>query len=546
MSTPATSIYLCSGVPLNNKYDHTLYFSDAAAQLEYFESKVDRTLIDYSYVRKSWNLKVAATMEDARKWSYLFFRNGTGKRYFYFINQCEYINDNAVELTLEMDVMQTYMFEWTLRPCFVEREHSVYDYFGMNTVDEGLDTGELRIEAVQGADLGDQCIIIASTIDLLDFLYHDRETAVKGLYYDNIFTGLSLIAIRYNNSRLFLGPTLLTKLETHGKMDTIFTMWQYPEKLIDIYAYNTASEQYGGYVNKGKYYDVKVEHNLTTIDGYRPRNKKLFQYPYSVLYVSNNQGGASVYRYEYFSEVAPTDTWQSIYFRVKGNISPDAVVKITPKDYKDMEFNYDESFSMGNFPLCTWNSDTYKMWLAQNQNQQNFATDMNKLKIAGGVAAIAGGIAGTVLTGGAGAGVGVGAITAGVGMIASGASNIASQLAQNADRDIQPPQAHGNYSGSYNVSQGLQTFLFYQKTVDAQHAKMIDDYFTMYGYATKKVKVPNISSRPAFNYVKTINSNIGGNFCMEDLQKINGIFDKGITFWKSDDIGNYSLGNSAY
>ena len=87
MSTPATNIYLCSGVPLNNRYDHTLYFANAAAQLTYFSGKVVRTLNDYSYVRKSWKLKVAATMEAARVWSYLYFQNGTGKRYFYFIKQ---------------------------------------------------------------------------------------------------------------------------------------------------------------------------------------------------------------------------------------------------------------------------------------------------------------------------------------------------------------------------------------------------------------------------------------------------------------------------
>ena len=543
MSTPATNIYLCSGVPLNNRYDHTLYFANAAAQLTYFSGKVVRTLNDYSYVRKSWKLKVAATMEAARVWSYLYFQNGTGKRYFYFINQIEYINDNAVELTLEIDVIQTYMFDWTLRPCYVEREHSVNDTWGENTLDEGLDVGELITAKRETIDLSSDLVIMtAASIDINKFYISGGETEDKifGSYYDGIFCGFQITACPINgdgdSGKLWDDfAIMLNYLGTKGKEDAIFTMWQYPKKLITS-NYGTYEWCIAPYVTGTSVVTHTAAARPTSIDGYTPKNKKVLQYPYCFMYVTNNSGGAAVYHYEKFSTSIRT-------FRVQGNIAPDAVVKLVPVLYKGVDYNYDEALSMGNYPICTWNSDTYKMWLAQNQNQQNLGLAMDGLKIVGGVAAIVGGVGATAGTGGAAGALGVGGISAGVGLISSGASGIASQLAQRADKDIQPPQARGSFSGSHNISRGLQNFDFYHKTIDAYHAEMIDNYFSMYGYATRKVKKPNISSRPSWNYVKTIGSNIGGNICMEDLQIINSIFDKGITFWKNTDVGNYALNN---
>lgn len=529
MSTPATNIYLCSGVPLNNRYDHTLYFSTAAAQLNYFSGKVVRTLNDYSYVRKSWKLKVAATMEAARVWSYLYFQNGTGKRYFYFINQIEYLNDNAVELSLELDVIQTYMFDWTLRRCYVEREHSVNDTWGENTIDEGLDVGDYVAIRKETIDLSSELVVmVAASIDINKWYVNEEEDGIVGSRYDDIFGGFQITAVPLDSHADWDHMAwdelarILHKLDTGGKIDTIFTMWEYPGNLItwNNGSFNTAIAKY---VTGSSVLTYTADARPSGIQGYTPKNNKTLQYPYCFMYATNNNGGAAIYKYELFGSDNRT-------FRVQGNIAPDAVVKLVPVMYKDQFHNYDEALSMGNYPLCTWNSDSYKMWLAQNQAQQNLGLAMDGLKIAGGTAALV-------------FGEGLGK-TAGIGMIASGASGIASQLAQRADKDVQPPQTRGQMSGSHNISRGLQNFDIYHKTIDKYHAEVIDNYFTMYGYATRKVKVPNISSRPAFNYVKTIGSNIGGNFCMEDLQQINAIFDRGITFWKNTDVGNYDLDNT--
>ena len=80
--------------------------------------------------------------------------------------------------------------------------------------------------------------------------------------------------------------------------------------------------------------------------------------------------------------------------------------------------------------------------------------------------------------------------------------------------------------------------------ISAEYAKIIDDYFDMFGYAKKKKKIPNTSIRPHWNYVKTNGCVLSGNSPADDVRKICGIYDNGITFWKNaSEIGNYSLDN---
>lgn len=85
-----------------------------------------------------------------------------------------------------------------------------------------------------------------------------------------------------------------------------------------------------------------------------------------------------------------------------------------------------------------------------------------------------------------------------------------------------------------------------KKHIREEYARIIDDYFTVYGYATNRVKVPNISVRPHWTYTKTIGSNVVSKTCSNnDVTLINTIFDNGITFWKNaSEIGNYSFDNS--
>lgn len=524
MSTPNSTIYVCTGVLLNKDYKHTIYFDSASAQQSYFAGKVSKTFSAYSYLRKTWDLNVAATMEQARSWTYLYFRNGTGKYYYYFINNVEYVNDGMVKLALELDVMQTYMFDYTLHACFVEREHSASDELYEHVMEEGLDVGEYEDITVTHVALGDLCIMVMTTMDI-----NAPATVAKGRMFNGVYCPMNIYAVEAANVSALNDK--LAFIDGAGKSEGVIAMWMYPKKLIKLessegWAEGNIAHKVAGITE----YEITHHYNFSLGgDAYLPNNKKLFNYPYNYFYVTNNAGECAVYKPELFRNFKDSGK-TTVGFTVTGAISPDCSVRIVPEYYRKPGANFEEGLTLGTFPTCAWNQDVYKLWLAQNQNQHALAAKTANLTVAGGIGtAIFSAVTGNVM----------GAV-GGAGGVISGAMQIANQMAQKADKEIQPPNSKGAYSANINLTNGFQTFSMSARSLDSAHARAIDEYFSMFGYACRQVKVPNRKVRTNWTYTKTVDCHVSGNLCNEDLTKIQSIYDKGITFWvNGDEIGDY-------
>ena len=106
-------------------------------------------------------------------------------------------------------------------------------------------------------------------------------------------------------------------------------------------------------------------------------------------------------------------------------------------------------------------------------------------------------------------------------------------------------QCRGNMNnGGVNTATHKQQFYGGRCSINWQHAKVIDDYFTMYGYAINRCKTPNYFSRPHWNYIKTIDITLEGSVPADAMKKICDIYNNGITFWENgDEVGNYALDN---
>ena len=68
-------------------------------------------------------------------------------------------------------------------------------------------------------------------------------------------------------------------------------------------------------------------------------------------------------------------------------------------------------------------------------------------------------------------------------------------------------------------------------SIRSEYAKVIDNYFSMYGYKVNIVKTPNLTGRTNWNYVKTIGANIEGDIPETDLNEIKNMFNSGVTLW---------------
>lgn len=120
-----STLYLLSNVPLRNDYQHTIDFDNLQAQQTFFDNLISNVEVpneNYSYIRETEIINVYKNKDDLINCNYLFYNNG-GKRYYAFITNKEYVSDECTAITFEIDVLQTFMFDYTIGETFIEREH---------------------------------------------------------------------------------------------------------------------------------------------------------------------------------------------------------------------------------------------------------------------------------------------------------------------------------------------------------------------------------------------------------------------------------------
>lgn len=502
---PNSTIRILRNVTIDNTYQHTIHFNSSSEQASYFAGLAKYTVTNYTYQRKERILRVGILADNLYDCNYIMFQNTSfGNKWFYaFITNVEYVNNEASNITFELDVMQTWYFDYTVRPSFVEREHVVLDNIGENLVPDDLELGEYIADDFDGTNqLASKSIVVAATFDknLDDNPGGTYSGIYSGLYY-NVFDS-------YADVNEFINDAV-----NANKGSGIVSIFMMPKNMVG---------EIGGSV---KTYDVNKSKKVTgQIDGYTPKNNKLYTYPYNFLYVTNLNGVGVPFPYEYFAD--PTNCT----FTVSGDMSCNPQIVLCPTNYKGVSANYNEKIILDGFPQCSYNTDSFKAWLAQTGVSQ-------LVSLAGGGAAIAGGVAKAGGTALAIAGVpiaAVGGIVAVAGVVAG--------VIQHATLPMQAQNAQGN---SAMVALGLKDFAFMHMHIRGEFAKIIDEYWNVYGYPVHRVKLPNISTRRHWNYVKTIDVNIVGSVPAGDMAKIKACYNNGITFWRhGGEVGNYSLNNS--
>lgn len=513
---PNTIIRIINNCPLDPSYDHTIFFYTRADQTTYFQSITKYTLQRQSYQRVQRGvMRVNYKAEDLYDCNYLAFQNTAfGNKWFYaFITAVEYVNNVTSEIAFQIDVMQTWHFDYQPEMCFVDREHSSTDEIGDNLVPENLELGDYVSDDFSGTSLlADKSIVVAATFD-------ENYDNVSGTIYSGIFSGLYFTV--FPNTSQGAQDCAAFIQGAGAKTDGIVSVFLMPT----VFVTNVLEPVKTYSISKSKLVSG-------SIDGYTPRNKKLYTFPYNFLYVTNLQGNAASFPYEYF-------TGNACEFTLVGDMSPNPSVVLFPNNYKGVTANYDEKLTLTGYPQLSFNTDTFKAWLAQN------ATNL-------AVSAISGGAGGALDAGRANASLAnattpMAASAANLGLTGAALGigiNVASICAQIYSHSILPHQAHSGVGSTTACAIGIQDFAFMHKHIRGEFANIIDNYFTMFGYATHRVKYPNRTARPEWNYVRTVGFTLTGSIPGDDAIEICNIYNKGITFWKNPaHIGDYNYDN---
>ena len=104
---------------IDNSYNHTYYFDTKENQTKFFDSKIVYQLNDTQYTRINQNsIQVEYNIETMENVDYMkttvFDDRGSVHSRYYFITNKFYVNENVTCLVIELDVIQTFLFDMNL------------------------------------------------------------------------------------------------------------------------------------------------------------------------------------------------------------------------------------------------------------------------------------------------------------------------------------------------------------------------------------------------------------------------------------------------
>lgn len=571
---PNSEIRILTGVPLDNTYEHTIAWPLTAnireVQAKWFKGKTKfvkdgiawRALnFEHQYYQRVGRgyIKLNTKPENLYDCNYLMFQNTAfGDKWFYaFILGVEYINNDCVQINYEIDVMQTWLrgpgLDYQIEECYVEREHSLTDKLFEHLVPEEVELGgdyvnnsvsmhqiipnKICILTSESKDAGGEwkpaangfsCMVYGA-IDIhifgTDFTELDRcQKFMESYYGDN--KQESII------SMFMISSEMAAKITDHSQSVPGMDIYKVSALEEDVYVSGKPTE-----------FGITLGGENST---WKPKNKKLYSYPYYRILATNNAGKETEYKWELFDaehrgnfKCITTVAWKPCSMIVpvgyKGMSNPRAPIWSdgTTTLYTQV-YNIIDGLTFDEYPVCAWSGDAFKAFWAQNLGPDVYAA-LSGMVTGAGTGAMMGAYFGPY---GMAAGAVAGAIT--------GAAGGCTQIGQDVYKSRRLANKSFGDIKSANILPGVNQmgFVFYKQSYRLEILKLIDDYFEKYGYAVRSAKVPNYRARTHWTFVKTIGCNINAKLNNEDSKKICSIFDKGFTYWNNpDEVGDYSLNN---
>ena len=615
---PETEVYLLSGIPFNISYNNVRDFDTIDEQVAYFLGKQKYKFDKLTYQRVTQQtIKLDINYNDLLDCNYIMFQNQSnkGKWYYAFITDYEFVSQNCTIITYQLDVFQTYLFDFSFQSTYIEREHTKrFNNDGtpvINTLDEGLSYGYdyecYNIEHVQQCDN----IIWAVLVSKLNLVTYPTKV-FGGSRTGKIPTTLYYycVPIRVDNANI--------DLKVNGKqvssVQSIISKFQndtnFVNNLVSFYYTDTipCEVSFDGNDNiasNSSYLDVFDVAGLTLVTagryGYDTINKtianniydklpkyeesKLLMYPYTIVEISDQKGNTFTLKPENIAR----NNLPKFEIEMSSSIGTEPkcayIIKNylgNTRDFKELSQgiinndlsaipildDYTASYIQANKnSIATTNA--YAVDNAQrgiNQNNANnrinnaildkqqaysgLETGISALSSAlqGNIAGAVGNIYSTIknydVSQGERAKMNMNNEFANENLRINAEQQIGLTQAKIADINNIPPTIRnlGN-NGLFSYGNGITGIYIYYKTIRPEYVRQLTAYFKMFGYKVNKLEIPNLKSRLSYNYIKTADANIIGNIPNNYLNTLQGIFDKGITIWHTDDIGNYNLDN---
>lgn len=533
---PSSTLRLYRGVPLDPSYSNVRGMINNSQILNFLGNYLVKTISKMSVIKMGDGyVDVPMNEYETMDCNYLAFNCPTfdDRWHFAFIVGAYRLSDRSSRIVFQKDVWNENQDLLSLRPSFVERMivSKSKDKVGAYTYPEGLELGEyLQQDLTTLPTPGvDRQLGIKALTNFKDITYEPAE----GRMVNGVYQGLNLV----NFADYKAANTFLKYATENNKQDGVLAIFM-------------VSNFFRGGENSTYEQTLNLNMNYGSMDGYTPKNKKLYTYPYSFIILDNNSGAQLELRHELFENVSRI----SISYGIALN-GGNPILFAYPLNYAGMTECYNCMIQFNQYPKCSYTTDFYKAWLAQNASGMNLRMAFRGIDTAQSIgqgvaqigAAVAGGAAGA--SGGSSM-----SIAQSTGMAASGSSgiinagiNLAKEvLSINNEKKVAQlqPDATKQTAGSGANAEMNTCYISLRKAyLRKEYLKKIDDYFSAFGYHIGEIIQPDLTSRPCWNYVKILHANIAGSIEHDDMVKLRQIFSNGVTIWHVNDVGNYNLSN---
>lgn len=556
---------ILNNIGLYNDYEHQVDFKDLQTQNSFWNARVQQSFDECKINFLNDNLiRINGNYNAIRNASYCcadILINGNLKRYYYFITNIRVgatYNpeelEQLIELTLEEDVFQTYMFDYEIKESFVEREHQdrllpdKKRIFSMTHENVDISTNNI-------IDGYSYCKKSNSTLDSIFYVVLQYVESPFKPQASGTFSSLTTAIIPIYRSALNNSPI---KMRVANDDTTTFVAFNY--EYIMKYALddqNVYSVQIVSDIGLSQFWDgvyLRIPEDkalLTTVkfDGNEewcgiivPRNtipsnfnfsnditapKNIFMVdelpklgePTNPKYESklfSDQFYTAQLSYSLISKNFDIRNLKSLDVYHDTTYNGNIVEFLCPdsKSFDPNTSNFSEGFSVTNQNEIPQESNDYKNYMLNNKSSMraaaiNAGVDIGKSLIYAFIPGVGAGLAANTIT--------------------SVYKQALSNQGNLADLARKPSQATAVGSVFvYNWQRNLirPQWTFYK----CQNYNEIFSFLTRLGYSYNNYKTPNLKSRYYYNFIKMI-ANLKGNLNVNILNQLKQIYNNGVTIW---------------
>lgn len=416
-----------------------------------------------------------------------------------------------------------------------------------------------------------------------DFSLVKNEDATGKYANNNTVTAPDVLGIKKYSLQNLISWIANAQIDGLDAKD-IYAVFIYPDYFSSVED-GAVFDAYGaGSKEKIMTFDMSDTAGFKKTDGkfFTPRNNKLYTFPYTRLTVSSHYGNVAHYKFELFGNGFKPK------FKLLSILTATPQAALIPVDYRAKIDSIDDMVTLPYAIEIPVKGDAFKTYIAENKG--NIIASLANTVLSAAIPAMTTSSTVAVSSGGEVTQARTirslspktgrlrnslqdttRAVTApsrqesesstvsyGGGAKYSGLLGMVGDLV---DKAHLPNPVYGNMTTTDILATAKRnTISLYREGVSGDIAKTIDDFFTMFGYAVKEVKQPGVYNRHYWQYIKTcgcvlhnsdgysdyvnVNVNYSTGMNAADMDTLEKIFNRGITFWNQDvQIGDYTLNN---